>query len=266
MYATRPEGAALGQRHHYGFGPQSVGGWERTRTYAEVLQDWKGWLDEGIIDTTVAMNYKRESLPEQQQMFREWNEVLADWQAGRQNASVPRSTSTPSPRAARQARVALEPSAAGNRVAGWSGYSYAVPSAAANADPALADTERAALTAALTTADPNGAAPLFARKAKVPTMAWKARPSSGHVVGALVRRSGPTRTPLDQVPVTLTNLRTGETTAAGLSDGSGWFAFVDVAPGRWKVTADPPDDVRGSPVAVVHVAKGRIASARFSLR
>src|SRR5204863_92485 len=33
----------------YGGGPQSQGGWNNTRTYAEVLQDWVGWMKEGIL-------------------------------------------------------------------------------------------------------------------------------------------------------------------------------------------------------------------------
>ena len=68
----------------YSFGPQTMGSWEQTRPYAEVLQDWKGWQDEGIMDTVVAMNYKRNWLPDQKQMYEEWKEVLADWQGDRQ--------------------------------------------------------------------------------------------------------------------------------------------------------------------------------------
>ncbi|REF34952.1 glycoside hydrolase family 10 protein [Thermasporomyces composti] len=245
----------------YGFGPQSVGGWERTRTYAEVLQDWKGWLAEGIIDTNVAMNYKREFLPDQYQMFREWNEVLADWQYGRHNVVGPALYLNSVEDSVRQARAALARTSAGNRVAGWSGYSYAVPSATADADPSLADAERAALTTALTAEDPDGATPLFARPAKVPPMTWKIRPTKGHITGELVAADG---TPADQVEVSLTRPGTGTVVATKRTDGSGWFGFVDVRPGRWTVTATLPDGATS--VATVTVQPGRIATATFSPR
>ncbi|MEQ7005379.1 family 10 glycosylhydrolase [Actinopolymorpha sp. B17G11] len=260
MYERKPLARLSVNGITYGFGPQSVGGWERTRTYAEVMQDWKGWLDEGIIDTTVAMNYKREHLPDQQQMFREWNEVLADWQAGRHNVVGPAVYLNSVPDSVRQARAALMPTATGNRVVGWSGYSYAVPSAAANTDPSLADAERAALASAFTQQDPTGAdEPVFARPAKVPSMPWKTRPETGHVTGELVGQDG---MPLDQRTVSVHDLRTGKKVASGLTDGSGWFGIVDVPPGSWQVRADVPGshDVR----TVVHVRKGRVTTAAFA--
>ena len=73
----------------YGNGPQAVGGWEATRTYAEVLQDWVGWLDEGIMDTAVTMNYKRNWMPAQKQMYSEWAEFLADNQGQRPAVNGP---------------------------------------------------------------------------------------------------------------------------------------------------------------------------------
>ena len=45
----------------YGDGPQAYGGdWTQTRPYRETLQDWRGWMQEGILDTNIPMNYKRE--------------------------------------------------------------------------------------------------------------------------------------------------------------------------------------------------------------
>src|SRR5207237_6059141 len=42
----------------YGYGPQTTGSWENTRAYAEQLQDWRGWLREGIVDTAMLMTYQ----------------------------------------------------------------------------------------------------------------------------------------------------------------------------------------------------------------
>src|SRR5437870_1072094 len=62
----------------YGYGPQTTGSFENTRAYAEQLQDWRGWLREGILDTAMLMNYKRDSLANQHQMYEEWNEFATD--------------------------------------------------------------------------------------------------------------------------------------------------------------------------------------------
>ncbi|MQY14045.1 hypothetical protein SRB5_42060 [Streptomyces sp. RB5] len=240
----------------YGHGPSAVGGWERTRTYAEVLQDWAGWLDEGIMDTAVTMNYKRNWNPDQALMYSEWSQFMADNQAGRQAVNGPALYLNGIADSVAQVREALRPTAAGNTAAGWSGYSYANPTmdVAANG---LA-TERAKLVQALT----QGADAPFKDPATVPGMPWKSAPTDGHVTGVLKLGDGAV---LDQVPVTLRPLTAGGESVTRLSDGTGWFGFAHVAPGVYQVRADLPEGVTGSPVTVVTVEKGRIATASLPL-
>ncbi|WP_144121064.1 family 10 glycosylhydrolase [Catellatospora sichuanensis] len=239
----------------YGFGPQSVGGWEKTRTYAEVLQDWKGWLSEGIMDTVVAMNYKRNWMPDQKQMYDEWTEVLADWQGDRQAVVGPALYLNSVPDSLAQVRSALAPTAAGNTAAGWSGYSYANPSMAGVGQPAaVRDGERAKLVEALTVG-PN--AP-FADEAVVPTMPWKASPTDGHVAGRVALRDG---TALDQVTVSLKPILGHGVTQTRRTDGDGWFGFVHVESGLYFVTVALPDGTVGRSLAVVRVSNGKIADA-----
>ncbi|NED98925.1 family 10 glycosylhydrolase [Phytoactinopolyspora halotolerans] len=243
----------------YGFGPQSVGGWENTRTYAEVLQDWRGWQDEGIMDTVVAMNYKREWMPDQARMFEEWNEVLADWQGDRQSVSGPALYLNEIEDSLQQVQDLLTPTDAGNTVVGWSGYSYANPSmtAAGSSDPAVKDAERAALAEALTEGDN---AP-FAEPAAVPSMPWKENPTDGHVSGELVTKGGE---PLNGVKVTLQPLTGGGEKLTRSSDGSGWFGFAHVPSGRYLVRIELPDGVVGKPVTYVQVTDGEIATAELA--
>jgi uncharacterized lipoprotein YddW (UPF0748 family) len=238
----------------YAFGPQTVGGWERTRTYAEVLQDWKGWLEGGFMDTVVAMNYKRNWVPDQAQMFSEWTEVIADWQGDRQAVNGSALYLNSIEDSVAQVRQALAPTAAGNTAAGWTGYSYANPSNAFVGGPVeQRAAERAALTEALTT----GPDAPFAEPAAVPAMPWKARPRDGHVTGRLTLRDG---TPADQVEVTLHRLF-GSDRQTVRTDGDGWFGFVHVDPGWYLVKADLPRGAAGKRVAVVRVTKGTIAEA-----
>ncbi|GAA1041206.1 glycoside hydrolase family 10 protein [Virgisporangium ochraceum] len=245
----------------YGRGPQAVGGWTNTRTYAEVYQDWRGWLAEGIMDLTIGMNYKREGSPDQARMFQEWNQALAD-SAGRRHTAVgPGLYLNTVEQSLAQSRRALTRSPAGNTVVGWSGYAYAAPSAASMRDPALARADRDRLIAGLTTNDPTGQSPLFAGPATVPAMPWKERPTSGHVAGTLVLTDG---TPLDQVPVTLTHTRSGRTVDGRVTDGSGWFGFVDLAPGTWRVDVTLPRGVRGPSTTTVDVRAGAVATPRLA--
>lgn len=242
----------------YGFGPQSVGSWEQTRTYAEVLQDWKGWLEEGILDTAVAMNYKREWMPDQAQMFDEWNEVLADWQGDRQAVSGPALYLNEIDDSVQQVRDLLVPTDAGNTVAGWSGYAYANPSlTAAAGDAAVKDAERDALAAALTEGDD---AP-FAEQAAVPSMPWKENPTTGNVAGTLALRDGAALTDVD---VTLRPVGHRGEQQTMTTDGSGWFGFVDAAPGTYLVQVDLPDGVVGQPVGAVRVRAGGLADASMT--
>ncbi|MDT0341123.1 family 10 glycosylhydrolase [Streptomyces litchfieldiae] len=238
----------------YGFGPQSVGGWESTRTYAEVLQDWAGWLDEGIMDTVVTMNYKRNWNPDQARMFAEWSEFLADAQGERQAVNGPALYLNSVADSVAQANLALTPTAAGNTAAGWSGYSYANPSmdVATNGREA----ERQRLAEALTT----GPDAPFAEEAAVPDMVWKSAPSDGHVTGELALRDG---TPLDGAEVTLIPLWPGGERHTQRADGSGWFGFAHVPPGRYLARVDLPDGVAGVPLTTVRVRRGDIAEADF---
>lgn len=239
----------------YSYGPQTMGGWEQTRPYAEVMQDWKGWLDEGIIDTVIAMNYKRDWMPDQAQMYDEWTEVLADWQGDRQAVDGTALYLNNVEDSLAQVRDTLAATTAGNTVAGWTGYSYASPSlTGTGAPPDVTDAERDVLVAALTT----GAHAPFADQAAVPSMPWKEHPSDGHVAGVVGLLDG---TALDQVEVTLDPIFPHGDERTQVSDGSGWFGFVDVPPGLYFVRPDFPDGVIGQPLVVVRVAAGEIADA-----
>jgi hypothetical protein len=204
------------------------------------------------------MNYKRNWLPDQQQMFEEWKEVLADWQGDRQAVIGPALYLNSVADSLAQVRSTLTPTAAGNTAAGWSGYSYANPTMAGVGQPLpVREAERDALVAALTT----GADAPFAGEAAVPVMPWKAIPADGHVAGRVSLRNG---TPLDQISVTLQALTGGGGTQTRLADGDGWFGFVHTAPGIYLVRIDLPNGTVGQPVAVAFVRAGQISTVDFT--
>jgi uncharacterized lipoprotein YddW (UPF0748 family) len=229
----------------YAFGPATYGGWEGTRPYRNVMQDWKGWLDEGIVDTVTAMNYKRDWVPAQAQMFDEWSEALVDYRAGRHVVNGPALYLNDVDSSVEQARKTVE---AG--FDGWMGYSYANATMAATAsgDAAVKDAERAALTDALR-------ADVLADDVVVPDMTWKTAPTTGNVSGTVTLAGGALA---DQADVVLHAIDGPGEKVPARTDGSGWFGVVDLAPGRYRVQVVEAG-AEGTASAIVTVGPGTVA-------
>jgi uncharacterized lipoprotein YddW (UPF0748 family) len=251
----------------YGDGPEQLGGWEASRPYRETLQDWRAWMEEGILDLNIPMNYKREfctggPIPgcfggfSQQAWYEHWNDFAKDHAYGRQVAIGSAVYLNSISDSVIQARKALAPSTAGNPSHGWVAYSYRTPDALTNTGQRSGDASRAELTRALTqpseydTVTP----PVFAEPATVPVMPWKAQPTTGHVLGTARTASGAA---LDQVRVDLYDAETDAFVGSHLTDGSGIFGFVDLEPGRYKALLDG-EAVHGRRVTVVSVEAGEV--------
>ena len=220
----------------YGAGPQAVGGWEKTRTYAELLQDWVGWLREGILDLNIAMNYKRDSDASQRTWYAQWADFAKDSQFLRQSAVGSALYLNDIASSVREVRTAVAPSSAGSPSAGWVGYSYRTPDTMTDAGTRSGVASRAELVQALT--QPSGydtvTPAIFAAPAAVPVMPWKDQPSFGQLRGMAVDTFG---APIGQATVTLYDAG-NSAIARRVTDGSGWFGFVDVAPGGYRVSID----------------------------
>ncbi len=55
----------------------------KTDAYGWVFQDWKGWMEEGILDANMPMNYKNPANPKHQQMYLNWLDGMKRWSYGR---------------------------------------------------------------------------------------------------------------------------------------------------------------------------------------
>lgn len=236
-YAIRPSVRISADTVAYGYGPQTVGSWEGTRTYAEQLQDWRGWMREGILDLNIPMDYKRQDDPKQAQMFREWSDYAKDNAFSRQAAIGSGAYLNPVSGSAAQAQIAIASSGAGNPSAGWVAYSYRTPDDQAAAGTSGGDASRAALAAAL--------APVFPSTAAVPAMPWKAQPVTG-----LLRGTTTAGARVDLYDSASALVRTQR------SDGTGWFGFADLASGTYRVAAN------GVTIGSATVTAGRVAEVR----
>ncbi|ULH15635.1 family 10 glycosylhydrolase [Deinococcus sp. KNUC1210] len=130
----------------YGDGPADRAAFQNTRTYAEVLQDWPGWMQEGLLDVNVMMNYKRDGVNGQEGWFDRWNAFAESVKQGDEEvaAGTAMYLNAPGVTAAQAARATAQG-------LGWVGYSYRTPTAgvysAAQTQPQGFTTLKAALTA-----------------------------------------------------------------------------------------------------------------------
>jgi uncharacterized lipoprotein YddW (UPF0748 family) len=255
-YAIRPGIRISADTITYGAGPQSVGGWEKTRTYAELLQDWVGWLREGIIDLNIAMNYKRDTDATQRTWYAQWADFTKDMQFQRASVIGAAMYLNDIPSSIRQARTAVAPGTAGMLSAGWAGYSYRTPDAATDAGTRTGASARSQFITALTrpSADDPVTPAIFATSASAPVLPWKDQPSLGQLRGTAMDGTG---TPIGQAAVTLYD-PSNNVVAQKVTDGTGWFGFVDLLPGTYRAVVDSSRAVASS--GTVTVTAGQVAS------
>ncbi len=246
----------------YGNGPRTVGSFEAARPYAEQLQDWRGWLREGIIDTAILMNYKRDTIvgepTNQRRMFDEWSEFAKDNQYQRSTAIGTAPYLNDIASSVSQVRRALGPSASGHRALGWVGYSYRNADALATAGWRPGAVSLGELVAALT--QPSGydavGPPIFADTPAVPPMAWKTLPLFGHLRGTAVDGDG---APLGGITVHLIDVASGLLVRSTTTDGTGWFGFVDLPAATYRLTTDATG-VPGGALGEATVVPGAVSA------
>jgi uncharacterized lipoprotein YddW (UPF0748 family) len=255
LHEVNPGIALSANTTTYLYGPQEYGSWEDTAPYLGVLQDWRAWMAEGIIDLNVPMNYKRQWMDAQAEMYRQWTASIQDWQYDRHAVVGTAAYLNEIDDTLEQIELALRPSASGNAAVGWTGYSYRNPTLSVLEGRESGSEGRDALAAALTGDDGP-----FAEDARVPGMPWKTAPTTGHVAGSAVTGDGQ---PLDAATVQILTQRGRQLAATTTVDGSGWFGAVDLAPGRYRVEL-APGSVRGPRAGWVDVVAGQVA--RIDLR
>ncbi len=213
----------------YGAGPRTLAGFEATRTYNEVLQDWPSWLRAGYADLNVLMNYKRDDNPDQARWYGQWNAFAMKERAlARVVAGSAMYLNRPAG-SLRQAGAAL------TNLDGWVGYSYRTPTPAVDAGGETAAGAWAALAPKL-----SGAGGPMAG-----TAGWGRPP-----VGRLRAVSGMVRSEAGPVGGrTVTLLVNGHPFARTESDGGGLYGFVVTPPGEFQIAADGAEPLTVDPGA-----------------
>lgn len=270
----------------FGGGPQLESDWVATESYYRVFQDWRAWLEEGMLDFAVKMNYKRDHVVSQKGDFDEWAEWVKNHRYRREALIGLGAYLNSIEGTLPQLRRSLEPSALGNRAAGTVFYSLANTNEAVTANPlsipAGQNTPKRSLAefgSALKTGksadgtqlyeDPSlHPEAVFAQPVAVPALAWKTAPEVGHVLG---RVRGLARPAIDAGEITMTRVVPDSTSSSGRvsvttrTDGSGYFGAIDLAPGQYRITVTPLGEAGETLNCAVTVVAGMVSQWEIDL-
>lgn len=202
-------------------GVRTIHEWPSSAAYSSVLQDWRGWMEEGIIDLNIPMTYYRQHM--HASAFTNWCHFARDHKYNRHLAIGPGIYLNGGSNAIVQMRHALLPNTNGNRAEGVCGYSHRVPN--------TGDVSRATFLNALTqpsSLDPVSP-PIFTQPATPPVMPWKTNPTRGHLKGFVL--SGTNN--IDGATVTLRSI----SNKVMMTDATGFYGAVDLPPGSYSLSA-----------------------------
>lgn len=206
---------------------------QNTRPYGNrsdgVFADWDAWMQEGILDLNIPMTYYNyASLPSD---WTKWMNFIKDRQFNRQAIIGPGIYLNSLSNAILEIKQTRDASPAGKYAAGFCGYSYRVPYASGTWS-GFSPTLKSQVT------------PTWD---DIPDMPWKSSPTKGHISGTVT--DGATGKWIDGATVSIT----GPASRSMLTDGTGFYAFIDLAPGTYTVTASKtgyPNAVRTVTVAI----------------
>ena len=209
-------------------GPTSDAAWyASSAAWNSVLQDWRGWMEEGILDLNIPMTYFDHTTRATD--FLNWSAFAKNRRFNRQVVIGPGLYLNSASNAIVQLRAFRQATPAGHRADGVCGYVYKQLNAN-NAVP------RAEFLAALT--QPSAHDPLapavFAQQATPPVMPWKSTPTKGHLKGTIAHEL--TGAELDGATVQVS----GPENRTLRADGTGFFGAVDLAPGSYTLSGSFP--------------------------
>jgi uncharacterized lipoprotein YddW (UPF0748 family) len=228
-----------------------------------VFQDWHSWLQEGIIDLAVPMNYAKETNPTTKAWFDGWIRWEKQHKHGRQLViGLGNYLNRPEATLAQVERVRQNESEI--MADGLAFYSYATPTSGAfrsqvrSLSPPL---EISHGLEYLVWGSYTALGPLH-NPVPIPTMDWIEHPRTGWLAGVV---RGPDGRAVDNAPIVLRAAASGSLHEVlhTTSDGSGYFGFADLAPGRYEVEVD---NSASAARALINVEIAHVARIELRLR
>lgn len=231
--------------------PTSDAAWySSSAAWTSVLQDWRGWMQEGIMDLNIPMAYFRHSVSRYALDYNNWSNFTKDHRFNRQAAIGPGVYLNSISNSIVQIRQTRLATSSGKRADGVVGYSYG--GTQTNAGLSRADFLRALVAPSVH--DPL-APPVFAQPVETPAMPWKAAPTKGHLKGFVLAGTNI----LDGAGITLN----GNVSRSATNDATGFYGFVDLEPGDYVVTASFAGFTPAT--SPVTIRAGKVATLDFDL-
>lgn len=230
-------------------GPETDEDWMYSAAYRRVLQDWRAWMEEGLLDVSMPMSYfEHDRYPV---AWKRWNRFIKDHRYGRHAAIGVGFFDNRIADTLQQIRDTREPSAQDGVVQGLIGYSYRNT----NKDGVPRDGFLRALV------EPSefdgGKPPVFAEPAKVPSAPALTVEGAGHIRGAVRLPDGDGKAADVRVKLS------GPVEREIRTDAAGYFGSLGLPAGDYRIQvlsgeSGASEEVSGTAVAVVRA--GRVVS------
>jgi len=208
-----------------------------TRPYYQVYSDWDSWIQEGIVDCAMPMTYYNwATYPND---YTRWINFEKDRKFNRHMYIGVGLGSNSLANAIRELNMTRDPSPSNNYADGFAGYSYGSPYSGGTW---------------------SGFAPTFVSQVAnsmvdIPAMSWKSNPNKGHISGTV------THVPIVSWADGATVSISGPENRTMVCDGTGFYAFIDLTPGTYTVTASQDGCVTQQ--KVVNVAIGEVTGNMY---
>lgn len=217
--------------------PDTDEDWVKSTPYSIIYQDWRAWMEEGILDLNMPMTY----YPGKSPAYDTWIAYEKSHKYDR-HLSIGVKGNKPKADLIQQLEATRTPAL-------WNGKSYCSEGQQIYFyhRPFEGGVEKAPEFA------PELVAQLYPTPVPVPEMPWKTHPTKGHIKGTCT--SGP-KARIDGMTVSIS----GPQKRAIKTDGTGFYAFIDLEPGKYTVTCSYEGRTRTSQL---DVAVGKVSDADF---
>lgn len=210
----------------WGSGPASEAAWySSSAAWTDVLQDWRGWMAEGILDYNFPMAYYAQSTSPT--AYAAWANFAKDHQYNRHAAILMGGWLNNASNCIVQLRACRDASTMGNSCFGGGNYAY---------NGMVSGMSRSTFLTTLTTPSAHDpiTPPIYSDRAAPTPMPWKLSPAKGHLKGYVYL--GGAGNPVDGAVVTLS----GPINRTLTNDSSGFYGAVDLPFGTYTLTASFP--------------------------
>lgn len=220
--------------------------WQACAAYSQVLQDWRAWMEEGILDLNIPMLYFRQHLNRVD--WDRWSIFAKDHQYQRYSALGVGWYLNTWDSSLQQIFSARNPSPSGNTCKGLAIYSYS----------SLRGTNGTNMTLLNQT---NGlqVPTFFAERVKMPVMPWKTNLASARLMGYASRH--PKGNAIDHARIQVE----GPASQVLTTDATGFYGLPQIPPGIYTVTVSAKGCQPGSDTITVLPGQTTVHSFELEL-